>query len=274
MLNQISSGKAQDINGLLSTPQEYNQALYNAMILIHSTAVKPVTGIVIAIVGSLMLTTHATRMNGDRGLALRIIGMSLFKIALIIAVCQYAPIFLEGIAQIAQFISKLAWNTDVSGSVSGSEGHLGDQMKAALNDGGPLAQGALIAVVLLPWLAVNAGDVIGMVLVFAVFLQLYIMGTFASLPIAFLGHEETKSIGVGFLKRYGSSALTITIIVLSIKFYQAMSDLWGGSRLAYSGGDAGTWIAQHFALFFVAPIVLIILLVKANGIARAILGEG
>jgi len=273
LLNGLSSGKPVDVSGLLSTPQTYDKVLYDASILIHSTAVKPITGIVISIIGCLMLTNQATRSDGDRGLALRIIGMSLFKIALVLAMCQYAPILLGGIAQISQFVSEHAWNTDIAGAGNGTAGHLGDQMRSALNDGGPLVQSALIAFLMLPWLVVNGGDVIGIVLVFAVFLQLYIMGAFSSLPIAFLGHEETKSIGVGFLKRYGSTALTTTVIVLVVKFYQALVASWV-PNLTFDGGDPALWLVGHTPQFLIAPVVLIVMLVKAPGIARAIVGEG
>lgn len=66
MLNMLSTGVGNGTDSLLQSPQEYNAALYNAALTIHSTAVKPITMIVLAIVSVLMLATTSTRAEGDR----------------------------------------------------------------------------------------------------------------------------------------------------------------------------------------------------------------
>lgn len=276
-LNALSSGQTADLTSLLKTPEDYNATLYNATVLIHSTAVKPVTSIVLAIVASMMLATNSARVEGDRELGTRIIAATMFKIAMVFIVCQNAVIILSAIAQIASWMATTAYGVDV-GAGGGANGQLGDQMRAAIDDAGTMNQLVMILVLILPWIVTALGTVIVIVLIFIRFLQMYLMGAFASLPVAFLGHEDTKQIGIGYLKRYAVVAISGVVIVLTIKLYQALLAGWlgegGAGRVAWDGGDVLPFLAGNFGQFLIAPIVLIFLMFGANGIAKAIVGEG
>lgn len=105
------------------------------------------------------------------------------------------------------------------------------------------------------------------------FLQMYMLTAFASLPLAFLGHDDTKSIGIGYLKGFASVAFTGVIIVVAVKMYQALLGGWLGNIGSYDGDMVG-FIFGNFGQFFVAPIVLIFLLFGANGLAKKVIGEG
>lgn len=272
-LNALSTGQTTDISGLLSTPAEYNSSLYAASVSIHNTAVKPVTSIVIAIMSCLLLATTSARAEGDRELGTRIIGGVMFKVAMIFITCQNAVVILDAIAGVAAWMTESTYNLDV-GAGTGQTGALGDQMRAAIDDAGTMNQLVMIVVLLLPWLVTAVGGIIVLVLIFIRFLQLYLMGAFASLPVAFLAHDDTKQIGIGYLKRYAVVAISGVVIVLTIKLYQALLGGWLNGQVVYDGGDVLPFIANNFGQFLVAPIVLIFLMFGANNIAKAIVGEG
>lgn len=264
-----------DLTGLLTTPEGYNTTLYNATLLIHNTAVKPVTSIVLAIMATMMLTSNSTRVDGDRELGTRIIAATMFKIALVLIVCQNAFVILHAIAGVASWMSTTTYGIDVPVNASGStDTNLGDQMRSAIEGTDVMNQLVMILILFLPWLVSALGTVIVVVLIFIRFLQMYLLGAFASLPVAFLSHDETKQIGIGYLKRYAVVAIGGVIIVLTIKLYQVLLGGWLSGQVVYDGGDVLPFIADNFGQLLVAPIVLIFLMFGANGIAKAIVGEG
>ncbi len=271
MLNSLGSTGGYAVNDLLKLPADYSPDLYHATILIHDTAVKPITAIVLAIMFVLMLATVSTQSEGDRELGVRIVAASMFKIAMVFIVAQNAPMFLDALASIAHTIATTANGIDV-GAGGGTTAKLGDTLKGDIADLGMVEKSTLLVLLILPWLVSNLAAVLAIVLVYVRFVQMYIMSAFASLPLAFIGHPETKSIGIGYLKSYASVALTGTIIVITVKFYQALTGGFGGLLDGYDGNFT-TFIFGSFGKFFVPPLVLIFLLLSANGLAKKILGE-
>lgn len=271
MLNSLGSTGGYAVNDLLKLPADYSPDLYHATILIHDTAVKPITAIVLAIMFVLMLATVSTQSEGDRELGVRIVAASMFKIAMVFIVAQNAPMFLDALASIAHSIATTANGIDV-GAGGGTTAKLGDTLKGDIADLGMVEKSTLLVLLILPWLVSNLAAVLAIVLVYVRFVQMYIMSAFASLPLAFIGHPETKSIGIGYLKSYASVALTGTIIVITVKFYQALTGGFGGLLDGYDGNFT-TLIFGSFGKFFVPPLVLIFLLLSANGLAKKILGE-
>lgn len=273
ILNSLGDSGSSGTNSLLLMPEEYNEALYNAAITIHNTAVKPVTSIILSIMFVLMLATTSTRAEGDRELGVRIIAATMFKIALVFIAAQNAVMFLDALSSIAVSIAETANKVDVGGG-SGDDIALGDQLRDDLDSQGTLEQATLLVVLILPWLVSIIASVLVIVLVYVRFLQMYLLSAFASLPLAFLGHDDTKSIGIGYLKAFATVALTGTVIVITVKFYQAIAGSFGDFLKDYDGDDFIGFIFQSFGSFFIAPIVLIFLLFGANGLAKKLVGEG
>ena len=272
MLNHLSQGAGAATDDLLLSPEVYNADLYSAALTIHSTAVKPVTSIVLSIMFVLMLATTSTRAEGDRELGVRIIAATMFKIALVFVVAQNAVLLLEAISSIATSIMGIANNVDV-GTGGGDAPLMGDAMRDDLDEMGDMEKFGMIVILFLPWVVQKLAAVIAIVLVFIRFLQMYLLTAFASLPLAFLGHDDTKSIGIGYLKGFAGVAFTGVIIVVAVKMYQALLGGWLGNIGDYDGDLVG-FIFGHFGQFFVAPIVLIFLMFGANGLAKKVIGEG
>ncbi|MEL4506282.1 type IV secretion system protein [Luteococcus sp. H138] len=273
MLNALGDGAQGQVGGLLQSPEDYNPALYAAAQAIHNGAVKPVTAIVLAIMSVLMLAEISARVDGDRELGVKMVAAAMFKIALTIIVVQNAMLVLEAInavtTSIAQAVDKTAIATPEASSV-----RLGDQLADKVKDAGTVKQLGLLLVVFLPWLVAETVGVVGTVLVFVRFLQLYMLTAFSSLPVAFFGHPDTKSMAIGYLKRYATTALQGVMLLLAFKLYQALMSGWLTGNVHYDNGDIFKFMVTSFGHLLVGPLVLGFLLVGTSGLAKAIVGEG
>lgn len=274
MLNGLGAGvDPTHVNGLLLAPSVYNQSLYQAVVVIHNTAVKPVTSMVLSILATLMLASNASKIEADRELGVKIVAGTMFKIALVFIAAQSAVLILDAITEVGIAISQVAANTAVPAPAASTD--LGDQLRPAIEAADAGMHLTMLVVLLLPFIVTQLANVLIIVLIFVFFLQLYMLTAFASLPIAFFGHEDTKQLGIGYLKRYASAVFTGVMLILAVKLYQALLGGWLSTALAVPGDvDLGNFLIDNFGAFFVAPIVLMFLLFGANQLAKAILGEG
>lgn len=273
MLNSLGSAGAGSTTDLLLSPSDYNHSLWNASLTIANTAVKPITAVVLSIMAVLMLANTSTHVEGDRELGVRAIAGSMFKIVLVIIVAQNAVLLLDGINAIATSVAGTANSLDVGTAVTAGA-QLGDQLRAKISDAGMVQQLGMLVVLLIPFLAAKIVGVLATVLIFVRFLQLYMLTAFASLPLAFFGHDDTKPIAIGYLKRYATTALQGVMLIIALKLYQALLGGWLGSHVNYDNSDMWSFIIAHFGEFFIGPLVLAFLLIGASSLAKAVIGEG
>lgn len=235
-------------------------------------AVKPITALVLAIMFTLMLANTSTGAQGDRELGVRIIAATMFKCALILVAAQNATLILQALNSLGSTLAGSASSINVAGS--GGTANLGDQLRDSIASAGMVKQLGMMVILLIPWLAVVLSGVLCTVLIFVRFMQLYMLSAFASLPLAFLGHEDTKGIAIGYLKKYATTILQGVMLIIAVKLYQALIAGWLGSNVSYGGGDMWKFVISNTGKFFVAPIALIFLLFGANGMAKAVVREG
>lgn len=272
MLNALSAGPTWSLEYLTKSPEQYNSALYDAAVLIHNSAVKPVTAVVLSIILTMMIAHASTRIDGDRELGVRIISGILLKAGLVVVFAASALTILKGIDEIGTTIAQAAFDTDVGGGGADAT-KLGDKLKDDVTGADLTDKLAILVIIFLPWVVSKGAGVVAIILIFVRFLQIYLMTAFASLPIAFIAYEETKQIGIGYLKSYGSLALSGVFIILSVKFYQALMGSWAADNL--DPGKKGLWdfMTDNFGMFFVAPVVLIFILFSATKLAKKVTGD-
>ena len=130
---------------------------------------------------------------------------------------------------------------------------------------------AMLVVSLISWVVVLAAYVVALVVCWARALQLYIMAAFAPIPLAFLGMDATRQIGLGYLKSFGAVCIAgVIILVLLISFPLVLGGLTGANPGTGTPADA---VANGltYALQYLAMCVLLILsLVKSGAWARDI----
>lgn len=98
-------------------------------------------------------------------------------------------------------------------------------------------------------------------------LQIYIMAMFSPIPLALLGSDLTRSMGIGFLKNFVSACLAGVIIMLLIMLYPA---LYGGVLSdAFSLGEGFMGCMALLAL----PTLMTMGMAKSGSWAKELLGS-
>ena len=130
----------------------------------------------------------------------------------------------------------------------------------------------MLVVALVSWVVVLAAYVTALVVCWARAIQIYVMAAFSPIPLALLSQDETRQMGVGYLKNFASVCLAgVIILVLLVSFPIVL----GGLQTASTGSAiVDSQVAGlSYALQYVAMcILLIISLVKSGSCARDIMG--
>lgn len=117
--------------------------------------------------------------------------------------------------------------------------------------------------------------------------QIYAMAAFSSIPIALLGFDETRQMGIGFLKNFAVAVLAgavmmflLVIYPLALSTMTTASGVTGGASILFlisipAGGTASLASASVLILleFLAITFLLIIALIKSGAWAKEILGS-
>ncbi len=272
MLNMIGGGGAGSITaGLLSqAPETWNPALYQLAVNVHGVAVKPLTSVVLAVMFTLELARNSTRIEADRDLGAKIVAGTMFKIALVFIAVQNAGLFIGMFNRVTQFLMQ-GVSSQMSFEVAGEGGQLGDLMRDQIRDAGVMGQAALFFLLVIPWLLSQLASVVFTVVLYVRFIELYALTAFQSLPFAFLVHEDTKPIGVGFFKSYARTSVNAVCVFVCLVFYQRI--VVDAVRIPDSA-DKGmvSWVTGNFGNLMMAGILLFFVIAVSQRVSRAIAG--
>lgn len=130
---------------------------------------------------------------------------------------------------------------------------------------------AMLVVSLISWLVVLIAYIVALVVCWARALQLYIMAAFAPIPLSLMALDDTRQIGIGYLKNFTAVCLAgLIILILLISFPIILGGLVSatpGTGTPIDGIAGGlTYALQYLAMC----ILLILSLVKSGSWARDI----
>lgn len=272
MLNMIGGGGAGSVTaGLLSqAPETWNPALYQLAVSVHEVAVKPLTSVVLAVMFTLELARNSTRIEADRDLGVKIVAGTMFRIALVFIAVRNAGLFIGMFNRVTQFLMQ-GVSSQMSFEVAGEGGQLGDLMRDQIRDAGVMGQAALFFLLVIPWLLSQLASVVFTVVLYVRFIELYALTAFQSLPFAFLVHEDTKPIGVGFFKSYARTSVNAVCVFVCLVFYQRIVVV--AVRIPDSA-DKGmvSWVTGNFGNLMMAGILLFFVIAVSQRVSRAIAG--
>lgn len=272
MLNMIGGGGAGSVTaGLLSqAPETWNPALYQLAVSVHEVAVKPLTSVVLAVMFTLELARNSTRIEADRDLGVKIVAGTMFRIALVFIAVRNAGLFIGMFNRVTQFLMQ-GVSSQMSFEVAGEGGQLGDLMRDQIRDAGVMGQAALFFLLVIPWLLSQLASVVFTVVLYVRFIELYALTAFQSLPFAFLVHEDTKPIGVGFFKSYARTSVNAVCVFVCLVFYQRI--VVDAVRIPDSA-DKGmvSWVTGNFGNLMMAGILLFFVIVVSQRVSHAIAG--
>lgn len=174
---------------------------------------------------------------------------------------NHGPQICEGIYDVFNDIAKnISGNQEIESAIT-----LGDTANV---DVGFLV--AMLLVTVLVLFATLFTAVVAYVVSAARAIQLYVMAVFSPIPIALLGFEETRSMGINFFKNFAAVCLAGSILVFLLAIFPVVYSAFVGSGGNLVDGDG---IITGFLVKSIGiPILFIIAMVKSGAWARDILG--
>lgn len=130
---------------------------------------------------------------------------------------------------------------------------------------------ALLLVSVISWVVVLGAYIVALVVCWARAIQLYIMAAFSPIPLSLMALDDTRQIGIGYLKNFTAVCLAgLIILILLVAFPLILGGLTGASTSTGTPID-GIATGLTYALQYLAMCVLLILsLVKSGAWARDI----
>ena len=131
---------------------------------------------------------------------------------------------------------------------------------------------AMLVVGLISWLVVLVAYIISLVVCWARALQLYVMAAFSPIPLSLMALDDTRQVGVGYLKNFTAVCIAgLIILILLISFPLILGGIVAvtpGTSTPIDGIAGGlTYALQYLAMC----ILLILSLVKSGTWARDII---
>ncbi|MFC5369822.1 type IV secretion system protein [Arcanobacterium bovis] len=257
---------------LMKSFASYNANAYNFAMQVNSIAVKPVAAVIVAIILTLELGRIAQKFEGDHKSGVQMVSVALIKAGFLVAAIQHIDLILSVMNAIGEEIIK-GITTIAPQAANPQVRELPPDVQSAIQDMNTAGAFLCVIVLFVPWLISLAGSVLVSILVFVRFAELYILTAASTLPVAFLGHQETKSIAVGYLRKYGSVVLHGVAIILCLAIY-SFFQIDSMQPLTLDGQNITATLIKSIPQLVIAPIFFIFLILSSGRIAKALVGEG
>ncbi len=254
-----------DFAGMLAASGDVS--MYDVARGVWQAAILPIGCGVLGLVFTLKLIEISQRMDGSQSLpGVKEVVFLLVFFAVFLFLIQNSFDLMASIYEVCGLAIDRVEN------LFGSGGALSlDEVSVVTTDDDVPSLVAMLIVSLISWVAVLVAYVVALVVCWARALQLYVMAAFAPIPLAFLGMDATRQIGIGYLKSFGAVCIAgIVILVLLIAFPIVLGGLTAASPGTGTPVDS---VANGltYALQYLAMCVLLILsLVKSGSWARDI----
>ena len=131
----------------------------------------------------------------------------------------------------------------------------------------------VFVLLLLPFMIAEFAQIGVRVAVIVIFFQLYMLTAFASVPMALLGSEQTRAMGVGYLRAYASTGLRLVFLYVGILLYRMwMASGAVGFPAFRVSDDCLEWIGANWGYLIIGSLVLGSTIILSQTAARAVMG--
>lgn len=242
--------------------------MYDLVRGVWEAAILPIGCGMLSFVFTVQLIKVSQRMDGNASMpGVKEVVFMLVFFAVFLFLIQNSFDLMQAVYQVVQ----LAIDRVTGLFGTGSELDL-EAVSITTTDDDVAALVAMLVVALVSWLVVIVAYVVALVVSWARAIQIYVMAAFSPIPLALVSLDETRQMGVGYLKNFAAVCLAgIIILVLLVSFPIVL----GGLNAASVGAPVVDSIVGglSYALQYLAMCVLLILsLVKSGAWARDILG--
>lgn len=242
-------------------------SMYDIAHTVWQVAILPIGCGVLSLVFTIKLIQISQRMDGNAAMpGVKEVVFLLVFFAVFLFLIQNSFELMEGIYEVVG----LAIQRVVSALGTGGQLDLAE-VSIVTTDDDVAALVAMLVVSLVSWVVVLAAYVVSLVVCWARALQLYIMAAFSPIPLSLMALDDTRQIGVGYLKNFTAVCIAgLIILILLIAFPIVLGGLTGANPGTGTPIDS---VANGFtyALQYLAMCILLILsLVKSGTWARDI----
>ena len=238
-----------------------------------AATVSPVASVVLVTLAYVELNRTLALSEADGESRFRQSLVTVLKILLCIVLLEWAPQVLEAILQVTADMASDA-NAAMQTALAEKTKDGSDNISAFLDSIDNLdwiGQAVLVIILLFAWLINKAAVLIALGLIVIRFVKLMIYTGFSPIAASFMVSSDTRSWGLGFLKKYISVALQAFVMVLAFGLYQMISLSYGINKLTLGGGSIAD--ALVIGVYFMFMGVILGMIVAGTGrIADELMG--
>lgn len=244
-------------------------SMYDIVHGVWESAILPIGCGVLSFVFTVQLIKISQRMDGSSSMpAVKEVVFLLVFFAVFMFLVQHSFELMQALYEVTRIAIQRV--TDLFGN--GAELDMGKVSITTTDDDVPALLGMAV-VALVSWVVVLVAYIVALVVSWARAIQLYLMAAFSPIPLSLMGLEDTRQIGIGYLRSFASVCLAgVIILVIIVSFPVVLGGL--------DAVNAGTGTPMDsvvgglsYALQYLAVCVLLILsLVKSGAWARDVMG--
>lgn len=272
--SQVGMLKSIGTDGVLSA--DFTQMLgssgtvtmYDVAHGVWETAILPIGCGVLSFVFTVQLIKISQRMDGNAAMpGVREVVFLLVFFAVFLFLVQNSFAIMQSVYEVAKLaIDRVAGLFDTGAAIDLQT------VSITTTDDDAAALLAMLVVALVSWVVVIVAYVVALVVSWARAIQIYVLAAFSPIPLSLMALDETRQMGVGYLKNFAAVCLAgVIILVLLVSFLIVL----GGLNAASAGVPVVDSIVGglSYALQYLAMCILLILsLVKSGAWARDIMG--
>lgn len=266
-------------NGILTAPFSslLGESVYSITVTVHQTAVVPLAESILALFMLVQLIKISQRMDATATLP------AIKDIVFLAVTYVLLHWFIIHSLDIVQAIYQMVVDNimPVVGSVGKEGAFLGESISTENFDLSKVTFGGCFTTLIVAILCAFTGIVayvVAFVVAYARAWQIYVMAAFSSIPMALLGFDETRQMGVGFLKNFAAAALAGAIMLfLLVAFPHILasltSQMGSDNILALAAGEVAIDALQGVLMWLGCSFLLVFGLIKSGAWAKEILGS-
>lgn len=272
--NQAEFLKSISANGILSAPFEQmlgaagGASVYGMAKTMWNVAIVPIGCGVLSLVFTLKLIEISQRMDGNQSMP----GIK-ETIFLLVFFAVFLFLIQHSFEIMAAIYEVIGLAIDRTSAAFGTGGIIDiSAMTVAPDEDDMAVLIGLVLVSILGWLFVLVAYCVTFVVSWTRALTLYIMAAFAPIPLALMGNDQTRSVGIGYLKNFVAQCVAgLIILFILIAFPVVLNAVTGASGNEVIDQYAAGF--SYFLQYIAVSLMLILALVKSGNLAREIVGS-
>lgn len=189
--------------------------------MLQNGVVRPTSTIILSLLFVIELASITQKVDADSEVGMKLLGTTFLKFAL----CK---VVFDNVGTILVTISSITtgWSARAAGAIgttSVSTNFNVDQFLGALDSEDFLVKGIAAILIVVGWLFAKIPVFAMIAMLVTRFIKVQCFSVAAPLPMSFLPHQESRMIGIGFLKNYGAACLQLFVITLVVPLFGIMT---------------------------------------------------